>query len=515
MPAPRTLRVSARRKVHAVREQGRDAPKGFVLDPIITMNAGGIIQSASDSVEHVFGWTPTELFGKNVKVLIPEPRRSALDRYLDRYRHADRAKSLHRTRRFDAIRKDGTPIQIELSVSRADLPMSAGPYFVGIVRDVSSQIDVGADTPESRTQLQQLITEQTRALATANLRLHLADRMAALGTLAAGLGHDMNNVLLPVRARLNALEHSGINAGAKVHLAAVRGSITYLQHLSDGLHYLVLDPDSAGANSDGDGHTNLARWWAQVGALLRKALPKHVALRAAFAARLPTISIPPHWLTQAMLNLIVNAGEAMREGQRHPRVRIWAELSDDRQSVRLAVTDNGRGMSQNVQRRAFHLFFTTKSRTMGTGLGLPLARKVALRAGGEIQLTSELGKGTTVMLVLPVSSARARASTLKARVGVVSVRHPRTAAIVSQMLLNAGFVVRSSGARAPGSADLWVTEPSRAALASATPWKRRRASRVVILLGAPSRGSRSAWIALGTSVIEPPDDFEAVRHAIE
>jgi C4-dicarboxylate-specific signal transduction histidine kinase len=136
-----------------------------------------------------------------VKVLIPEPRRSDLDRYLDRYRHADKTKVLNRTRRFSAVRKDGTSIQIELSMSRADLPVHAAPFFIGIIRDVSQQIDVGPETAGERSRLQQLITEQTRALATANLRLHLADRLASLGTLAAGLGHDMNSVLLPVRAR--------------------------------------------------------------------------------------------------------------------------------------------------------------------------------------------------------------------------------------------------------------------------------------------------------------------------
>jgi two-component system sensor kinase FixL len=171
-----------------------------IFNPIITMNSGGIIQSASDSVEQVFGWTPTELFGRNVKVLIPEPRRSALDRYLDRYRHADLAKTLKRTRCFDAVRKDGTIFQIELSMSRADLPAQAAPFFIGIVRDVTQEIDVGTDSAGERLRLQHLITEQTRALATANLRLHLADRLASLGTLAAGLGHDTNNVLLPVRA---------------------------------------------------------------------------------------------------------------------------------------------------------------------------------------------------------------------------------------------------------------------------------------------------------------------------
>ncbi len=67
------------------------------------MNSGGIIQSASDSVEQVFGWTPTELFGRNVKVLIPEPRRSDLDRY----RRSDGGTAKRRARRFDGQRKDG------------------------------------------------------------------------------------------------------------------------------------------------------------------------------------------------------------------------------------------------------------------------------------------------------------------------------------------------------------------------------------------------------------------------
>src|SRR4029453_8143125 len=106
--------------------------------------------------------------------------------------------------------------------------------------------------------LQHLITEQTRALATANLRLHLADRLASLGTLAAGLGHDMNNVLLPVRARLNALEDAGITGAALAHVTAVRRSIAYLQHLSDGLHFLALDPDGPGVAYDGEGITDLA-----------------------------------------------------------------------------------------------------------------------------------------------------------------------------------------------------------------------------------------------------------------
>ncbi len=495
------------------REKGKRPDRHAALEPIITMNAEGIIQSASDGVERIFGWTPTELFGRNVKVLIPEPPRSALDRYLDRYRHADRAKTLTRTGRFDAVRKDGRVVPIEMSISRADLPAQSAPYFIGIIRDVGEEIDVGEASLDG-SRLRRLIAEQTRALATANLRLHLADRLASLGTLAAGLGHDMNNVLLPLRARLNAIEHAGIAAPARGHVDAVRRSIAYLQHLSDALHFLALDPDGPGAARDGAGCTNLVSWWAQVGSLLNKAVPKHVRVSASFPKKLPPVGIAPHWLTQAALNLIVNAGESLPAGRRLARVRVWAKVTDAGRTVTLGVTDNGRGMSQSVQRRAFDLFFTTKARSMGTGLGLPLARKVAIRAGGNLEIRSEPGQGTTATLILPVASVGAADRAARPRLtAVVSVRNHRTSALVSQVLLGVGIMVRPESKSGPRTADVWVTEPTPAALLQAQRWKKAKRQRVVALVGAP-KADRAAWEALRPTIIDPPDDFEAIRHAL-
>lgn len=481
------------------------------------MNAGGIIQSASDSVEQVFGWTPMELYGRNVKLLIPEPRRSALDRYLDRYRHSDRTKALQRTRLFDAVRKDGTVVHIELSVSRADLPAQADPYFIGIIRDVSRDIEVGVESADVRSRLQHLVTEQTRALATANLRLQLSDRLASLGTLAAGLGHDMHNMLLPIRARLNALEHAGISGPALAHVAAVRQSISYLQHLSEGLHFLAADPDGPGVSIDGTGTTDLAQWWKQVGDLLRKAIPARVNVKTSIPADLPSIKTAPHWLTQAVLNLLVNSAEAMPKGRRNPLVKIWATASDDGRMVQLGVTDNGRGMTRDVQRRAFDLFFTTKPRGMSTGLGLPLVRKVAVRAGGSVTLTSSPGRGTTVVLTLP-AGRRPDPQPTKPRsrkhLAVVTIRNHRAAALISQILHGGGFRVLEDPARGPDHADIWVTAPSDDALTIATRWVRTRRRGCVVLFGAPPRTSRDRWAATDSVIITSTNDFIAVRHAI-
>lgn len=488
-----------------------------ILDPIITMNAGGIIQSASDSVEALFGWTPSELFGQNVKLLIPEPRRSDLDRYLDRYRHSDKAKALKRTRRFDAVRKDGKRLQIELSMSRADLPAHAAPFFIGIIRDVSREIEVGPDTMAERSRLEDLIMAQTRALATANLRLQLADRLAALGTLAAGLGHDMNNMLLPVRAHLNAIEHHGVSSGALDHLKAVRRSITYLQHLSDGLHFLAIDPDGPGIASDGEGTTDLADWWSQVGELLRRAVPKNVRVQVSLPKRLPPINVAPHWLTQAMLNLIVNAGEAIPAGNKQGRVRIWAKLSEDGKHIRLGVTDNGRGMTPGVRRRALDLFFTTKPRMMGTGLGLPLARKVAIRAGGDVEISSEPERGTTVLMVLP-KAGRATDSVKPdpslAQVAMISVQDHRSSALITQILMRAGVEVAPAVKVLPGAADIWVTDPTRIALSAASRWRKHNSKGVIVLLGKSASSAHTRWEEIGALVIDPPDDFETMRHVL-
>jgi PAS domain S-box-containing protein len=490
----------------------------LIVDSIITLDQSGIIQSASASVEQLFGWTPMDLLGRNVKVLIPEPTRSDLDRYLDRYRHADKAKSLERTRLVDAVRKDGSPIQIELSMSRADLPNHGIAYFIGIIRDVSRQIELSADGVDERTRLQRLLVEQTRALATANLRLQLADRLASLGTLAAGLGHDMNNVLLPVRARLTALAHAGINDAALIHVEAVQRSIAYLQQLSESLHFLAMDPESERAGLDGDGTTDIAYWWRHAGILLRTALPKRIRLVISIPTNLPAVRVAPHWLTQAMLNLLVNAGEAMPARRVNARVRVWAELSPDGTMVRLSVTDNGRGMTPKIKRRALDLFFTTKPRMMGTGLGLPLAQKVALRAGGDLEIRSVPGKGTTIALVMPAAKDAlmviSETAPVQNRTAAVSLRDERTSALVAQLLAKAGLTLSPTKDGNPGTGNIWVTDPTRQSLSTATAWKARDASRVLVVVGLPAKRERAAWLAAGARIIDHPDDFESIRHTI-
>jgi len=355
------------------------------LDPIITTDALGIIQSASDSVQRVLGWTAGELLGRDVNVLMPEPHHSAHDGYLADYYRSGRTRTKNRSRRFEARRKDGSIVPIELCVSRSESVPGGAPLVVGIIRDMSEQAAAERLSEQEQDRSRQLLAERTTALQQATLRLRLADRMASIGTLAAGIGHDLNSMLLPVRARINALR-AACDAGRipgteRRHIEAIRKSVVYLQQLADGLHFLTLDPDTQEDARGGGATTDLHKWWSQAGALISKAVPKHARVMASIPAGLPPVAAAAHRLTQAVLNLVVNAGEAIpaqsERKRRQGLVRIWAEScgGSGGECVRLGVSDNGSGMTDEVKRRAFEMFFTTKPHGLGTGLGLPQGQR--------------------------------------------------------------------------------------------------------------------------------------------
>lgn len=477
------------------------------LDPVITIDARGIVRSASDSVMRVFGWARDELVGKNIQVLMPEPHRSRHDRYLSEYLRTGVTNIMGRPRELQGIRRDGTVFPIELCVSRADIPGASGPLFVGIIRDISLQKRAEQELSRHRDELDRLVRERTAQLERSREQLHMADRMASIGTLAAGLGHDMNNVLLPVRAHLNALraDAKGLSAAAREHVESIRKSVAYLQQLADGLHFLALDPTRSEAS---EGATDLREWWSQVGPLLSKAVPKHVRVTASWPEGLPRIGVPAHALTQAMLNLVVNAGEAIpaRRKRRQGHVRLSAGKEGNGDRVRISVTDNGAGMTEDVRRRAFDMFFTTKPRGLGTGLGLALVRQVAEQAGGEVIIDSDVDRGTTVTMAVPRSDAADR--TIAA---VISIRDGRAASLIRQVLESGG--ARVVVAEDPGDADIWVTEAAAGLLPRAESWVGGHQRRRVVLFG---RGpdSAAAWAALDPVTIEDGSDFEAVRKAL-
>ena len=359
--------------------------------------------------------------------------------------------------------------------------------------------------------LEQLVRERTAELERSHAQLRLSERMAALGTLSAGLGHDMGNLLLPVRLRMEAMESKGVPTELQEDLEAIRKCTEYLQRLANGLRLFALDPEESGGQPH---RTDLQDWWSDVEAFLRNVLPRAIELEQRFADDLPPIAMPRHRLTQAVFNLVQNAGNAMR-GQTSGNVVVWAEPSADGRSIRVGVSDDGPGMSPDVRARCLEPFFTTNTRSISTGLGLSLVHGIVAKAGGSITIESERGRGTTFVLALPAVATSPSGQAEPDRRAVVSGLDPRMKSYVASLLRPLGYEVSFNDALNGGlngeETNLWITVGGEASYGEATAFATRKTGRRAIVFGYKPDGRPVPQVVCFSRVPKPTVVRETLR----
>jgi len=243
-----------------------------------------------------------------------------------------------------------------------------------------------------------------------SILVNWSDFARSLGTLSAGLGHDMANVLVPMRVCLTALTAEETTPQTLPLITALRRAVGHLEGLAKGLRALAMDPESSASSHHS---TVLSEWWSSAISPFTWALPQGVRLHVRGLGPkdppLPPVRVPAHALMQAVFNLVQNAGQAL--GKRNQRTQsngspaggnIWigAELikPDARGTakVRLVVRDDGPGMDAATLSRCTDAFFTTKAKDQGIGLGLFLVRSAVERHGGTLIIESKVGEGSTL-----------------------------------------------------------------------------------------------------------------------
>jgi signal transduction histidine kinase len=256
------------------------------------------------------------------------------------------------------------------------------------------------------------ITERRKTaelLEQARAELFQSQKMEALGKLTGGVAHDFNNVLQVIRGNLEMLsshyqtDEWGAQRIGNVLEALERGAKLASQLLAFGRRQ-PLQPTVV----------NLSRVLHGMDDMLRRALGERVQMQTVIEGGLWNTFVDTHQLESVILNLAINARDAMPSGG-----KLTLELSnavlDDRyvallsdvatgQYVMLAVTDTGTGMPREVIERAFDPFFTTKPEGSGSGLGLSMAYGFIKQSGGHIRIYSEVGQGTTIKVYLPCST---------------------------------------------------------------------------------------------------------------
>jgi signal transduction histidine kinase/DNA-binding NarL/FixJ family response regulator len=259
-----------------------------------------------------------------------------------------------------------------------------------------------AERARASERLRETVAEVTAERDRANQAVRLSERMASLGTFAAGLGHDLSNLLLPLRTRVDLLlHHPDLPQDAREDIEAIARPADYLAQLTRGLRHFTQDPEQGWESP----YTDVTVWRREVEGLVRTIVPGGITLTIADCSGLPAVAVPVHALTQATFNLVHNARDAVlsQRGERGGG-EITLSCAVEGSEMRLCVRDNGCGMTDEVRERCTEPFFTTKARQRGTGLGLAMVHGIAQRCGGAIQIESTLGEGTAITLRLPIAA---------------------------------------------------------------------------------------------------------------
>ena len=363
-----------RRAENRLRMLIETAPMGIV----IAEKSGRIAEVNAQALD-MFGYERQELYGQPVDTLLPERLRSSHERHRAHYAADPHARPMGVGMELFARRKDGTEFPVEISLG--PLETNEGVLISSIIVDITA-----------RKKMER--------------QLRLSQRMEAIGELAGGVAHDFNNLLAVIlgcaEVALDALPAEDPTA-KKVEMVrqAASSAADLTRQLLAFSRQQMLQPRVL----------NLKEVIDKIQGLLGRLIGENIEIRVSLEPSLGCVRADPGQIEQVLLNLCVNARDAMPKGGRLTIDARNVELDDSFRDERfvvvpglyvvLAVEDTGCGMNRETQARIFDPFFTTKEVGKGTGMGLATVYGIVKQSGGYIWVYSELSKGTVFKVYLP------------------------------------------------------------------------------------------------------------------
>lgn len=349
----------------------------------IVIDQSGSLMSYNKAAHDIFGYEEGEVIGRNVKMLMPEADASKHDTYLQKYLDTGDPKIIGSGREVMGLRKNGETFPMHLGV---------GEMIIGDTRSFIGSI---ADLTDIKSLEQQLLQSQ---------------RMEAIGQLTGGIAHDFNNLLGIMIGNTELLETSiGGNEQAQAELKVIEDAVDRATSLTNRLlafaRQQTLSPVATDVNDMIEG----------LETMLRRTLGETIDMRIDPEADLWLATIDPHQFEGAMVNLSLNARDAMPGGGiltiETTNASLDATYAEQHEEVSpgdyvlVSVSDTGIGMTDDILAKVFEPFFTTKEVGQGSGLGLSMVFGFVKQSAGHITAYSEAGRGTTVKLYLPRSQA--------------------------------------------------------------------------------------------------------------
>lgn len=382
-------------------ETRAEAILATTVDAVVVIDERGAIETLNPAAERMFGYTAGEVIGQNVNVLMPEPYHREHDGYLANYLRTGRKTIIGIGREVVGRRKDGAVFPMDLAVSEARVGEHRA--FVGIVRDITERKQSEESLRESHRQLETALAalqakgEEVKVM---SQQLWQAAKLAAVGELAASIAHELNNPLATVSLRVESLlaQTSADDPRRRLLEVVEREGDRMADLVANLLQFSRRGQQRASSVDVGE---DLVKTLELVQQHFRS---HHIQVVLELAPHVPVIQADRQLLRQVFLNLLTNASDAMPEGGTLTLRVGPGSLQDGRLAVLIEFADTGAGIPPEHLPRVMEPFFTTKEEGKGTGLGLAICRRAVQEHRGTIHITSELGKGTTVRIILPLGN---------------------------------------------------------------------------------------------------------------
>lgn len=377
------LRASERRH-RALFDLCRDGL--FLFDGV-----GRVIEANRAGLELIGAESLDEVRGRLRSSLYPAAEREAAEAAFMRHLYAPHPAPLE----LDLQRQDGAAVAVEVSASL--VPASDAVLTLVHYRDISERRRAARE----RQQLEE--------------RLRQSQKLEAIGRLAGGVAHDMNNVLGVIMGLASLLLDESPQDGDSAQRRGIQEILAASRRGRDLTQNLLRFARKDGCRRE---PLSLGALAAEVAEVLGRTLPKTIAIELRIDPDLPLVAGDPTQLHQALLNLCLNAVDAMPDGG---VLSVQARAGDAAlPRVELIIADTGVGMDPQTLERSFEPFFTTKLVGKGTGLGLTMVYGTVRAHGGDIAIESAPGRGTCVTLWLPAADAAEQAAPAPAPVEVAS-----------------------------------------------------------------------------------------------